>query len=157
MQEARPQFDENEVLRLDNQLCFPLWAAAKAVVHRYTPFLDELGITYTQYIVLMALWEQDQLSVKALGNKVFLDSGTITPLLKKLEAKGLITRTRSEHDERSITVGLTEAGRELKNRAIQVPLRMAGCIDLSLEEGMQLVQLLHKVMHGIEASGEGTA
>ena len=153
-------YDADVALRLDNQLCFPLWAAAKEVVRRYAPMLDELGITYTQYICLMALWEKDEIGVRELGSRLYLDSGTLTPLLKKLEAKGLVRRSRSEADERAIVIRLTEEGRSLKGRAATVPLRIAGCFDLEPEEAVQLVSLLRKVLDGPTApaeTGNGTA
>ena len=150
-------YDIDEVLKLDNQLCFPLWAAAKEVVRSYTPFLEALDLTYTQYIALMALWERDGIGVRELGERLYLDSGTLTPLLKKLEVKGLITRTRSSADERAVIVKLTEQGRALKSKAARVPAQIASCVDLTLEEGMQLVGLLHKILHANKASGESAA
>ena len=144
-------YDIDEALRLDSQMCFPLWAAAKELVRRYTPFLDELGITYTQYLVLMVLWEQDGVGVKELGERLYLDSGTLTPLLKKLEAKGLVTRARSEADERATIVELTGEGRALKRRAALVPLQMAGCVDLEPAEAVQFVGLLRKVTESVRA------
>ena len=144
-------YDIDEALRLDSQLCFPLWAAAKELVRRYTPFLDELGITYTQYLVLMLLWEKDSVGVKDLGERLLLDSGTLTPLLKKLEAKGLLTRSRSEADERAIIVELSEEGRALKRRAALVPLQMAGCFELEPEEAMQFVGTLRKLTESVRA------
>ena len=100
--------DKYDVLRLDHQLCFPLYACAKEIVRRYKPFLDEIGLTYTQYITMMVLWEKKQVSVKELGESLFLDSGTLTPLLKKMEQKGLLTRERSKEDERVLLVTITE-------------------------------------------------
>ena len=117
-----------DALRLENQLCFPLYACSREIIKQYKPFLDEIDLTYTQYIAMMVLWEKESVTVKELGEALYLDSGTLTPLLKKMEAKGLITRRRSEADERSLIVTLTEAGDRLKDRAVQVPNRMAGCI-----------------------------
>lgn len=147
---AMPPVDE--LLKLDNQLCFPLYACAKEVVRRYTPFLDELGLTYTQYLVMMALWEHGTLSVTQLGELVYLDSGTLTPLLKKLEAKGLVTRVRSTADERRLDIGLTDEGQALKQRAASVPLAMGKCAGLDLDEAVQLSTLLHKVLANVRAS-----
>ena len=141
---------EYDALLLRNQLCFPLYAAAKEVVRLYKPFLDEIGLTYTQYIAMMALWESRSLSVKELGERLYLDSGTLTPLLKKMEAQGLVTRTRSAADERSVIVTLTEHGEALKQRAVQVPAKMSKCILLSDEEAKTLYDLLYRVLRSVE-------
>ncbi len=133
-------------LRLDNQLCFPLYAASRKVVRLYTPLLEPLGLTYTQYITLLALWEQDGLAVKDLGQLLYLDSGTLTPLLKKLEQQGLISRVRSGQDERVVTVHLTKAGHALKQRALDIPRQIASCIPLGLEDALQLKGLLERVI-----------
>lgn len=141
---------EYDALLLRNQLCFPLYAAAKEVVRLYKPFLDEIGLTYTQYIAMMALWESRSLSVKELGGRLYLDSGTLTPLLKKMEAQGLVTRTRSAADERSVIVTLTGQGEALKQRAVQVPAKMSKCILLSDEEAKTLYDLLYRVLRSVE-------
>ncbi len=141
---------EYDALLLRNQLCFPLYAAAKEVVRLYKPFLDEIGLTYTQYIAMMALWESRSLSVKELGERLYLDSGTLTPLLKKMEAQGLVIRTRSAADERSVIVTLTEQGEALKQRAVQVPAKMSKCILLSDEEAKTLYDLLYRVLRSVE-------
>ena len=133
-------------LKLENQLCFPLYACAKEIVRNYTPFLDQIGLTYTQYITMMVLWEETQISVKALGERLFLDSGTLTPVLKKLEAKGLITRNRSKDDERSLLVATTDSGEALKGQAVTIPAKIGGCVKLSPEEAQALYILLHKLM-----------
>ena len=112
----------DELLKLENQLCFPLYACSKEVVRRYTPHLDKLDLTYTQYLVMMALWEYGELSVGELGERLFLDSGTLTPMLKKMEDKGYVSRVRSSVDERRVNVRLTEAGEKLKEEAREVPL-----------------------------------
>lgn len=142
----------DECLKLDNQLCFPLYACSKEVVRQYANYLDDLGITYTQYIALMALWEQDGLSVGELGERLYLDSGTLTPLLKKMEKNGLLNRRRSEADERRVEVKLTEEGRALKARAVSVPLAMSGCVSLERDEAETLVRLLRKVLNNIRSS-----
>ncbi len=139
-----------EALLLQNQLCFPLYAASKEVVRLYKPFLDEIGLTYTQYIAMMALWESRSLSVKELGERLYLDSGTLTPLLKKMEAQGLVTRTRSAADERSVIVTLTGKGEALKQRALEVPAKMSKCIPLSQEEAKTLYDLLYRVLKAVE-------
>ena len=135
-----------DALKLENQLCFPLYAAAREVVKRYRPYLDELDLTYTQYITMMVMWEQKEITVKALGEKLFLDSGTMTPVLKSLEAKGYVVRKRSTVDERSVSVYLTDNGETLKERAVEVPAKVAGCVGLEPEEAMQLYGLLYKIL-----------
>ena len=141
---------EFDPLSLDNQLCFPLYVASKEVTRRYKPFLDPLGLTYTQYVTMMALWERDGVTVSELGERLFLDSATLTPLLKRLETHGLVERRRSTEDERAVIVTLTGEGRDLRKRALAVPGCMAGCINLSPEEGMQLKALLEKVLASFE-------
>lgn len=138
--------DRYETLRLENQLCFPLYAASREVIKRYHPYLTELGLTYTQYIAMMVLWADGRISVKELGQKLFLDSGTLTPVLKSLEEKGYVKRRRSSEDERVLIVEITEAGEKLKERAVSVPEKIAGCIRLDTEEAMQLYGLLYKVL-----------
>ena len=119
-----------ECLKLSKQLCFPLYACSRETIKLYKPFLDELGLTYTQYITMMVLWEHKAMTVKALGQELFLDSGTLTPLLKKLEEKGLVTRRRSGLDERNLIVTITELGEEMKDRALHIPGEMTKCINL---------------------------
>lgn len=133
-------------LKLDNQLCFPLYACAKEVVKRYTPFLSALDLTYTQYIAMLVLWEHKSMTIKQAGTLLYLDSGTLTPLFKKLEEKGLVTRTRSQADERNLIVALTEKGEALKDEALKVPAQMNGCIQISPEDSQQLYALLHKML-----------
>lgn len=135
-----------DALKLENQLCFPLYACAREVIKKYTPFLDAIDLTYTQYIAMMALWEKKQLTVKALGEMLYLDSGTLTPLLKKLEAKGLVSRKRSEEDERNLLVTLTREGEALKDAAIQVPGQMMQCVKLPVEDAMALHRILHQLL-----------
>ena len=142
--------DQYDALKLDNQLCFPLYAAAREVIKRYRPHLDALQLTYTQYIVLMVLWEQHQISVRDLGKKLYLDSGTLTPVLKSLEAKALIHRSRSAADERVVNVQITQEGEALRERAISVPQQVGQCIPLSSEEAQTLHALLYKVLAGME-------
>lgn len=136
----------NELLKLENQLCFPLYACAKEVVRRYTPLLDSLGITYTQYITMMVLWEHKSISIRDMGKLLFLDSGTLTPMLKKMEKAGLIRRERSKEDERKVIVSLTEKGENLHDTASGIPAKMSQCLTLDNEEAMQLYALLHKLM-----------
>ena len=143
-----------EGLKLENQLCFPLYACSKEIIKQYKPFLDKIDLTYTQYITMMVLWEDKQIGVKALGEKLYLDSGTLTPLLKKLEAKGLITRHRSKEDERNLIVTITEAGEALRDEAVDIPMDMGKCVDLSPDEAMVLYQLLYSILGKISAKGE---
>ncbi len=136
----------DEILKLKNQLCFPLYAASKTVVAKYTPLLDAIGLTYTQYITMMVLWEHKEMRVKELGEHLFLDSGTLTPLLKRLEGKGLVRRERSTADERTVHIIITEDGERLKEQAANVPMRLAECMPLSKEEAKTLYTLLYKLL-----------
>ena len=133
-------------LRLENQLCFPLYACSREIIKQYKPFLDELDLTYTQYITMMVLWERTSLTAKELGEALFLDSGTLTPLLKKLEAKGYLTRKRSAEDERSLIVTVTDAGLALRDRAVRIPEAMAACSPLTPEEGEALYRILYPLL-----------
>ncbi|MBR6349903.1 MAG: MarR family transcriptional regulator [Lachnospiraceae bacterium] len=135
-----------DVLKLENQLCFPLYAAAREVVKGYHPYLSELDLTYTQYITLMVLWEHRKVSVKELGERLHLDSGTLTPLLKGLEKKGYITRRRSESDERVLLIELTEEGDALKEAAAEIPAKVGSCFKLTPEEAATLYKLLYKII-----------
>ena len=137
-----------ELLRLDNQICFPMYVASKEIVRRYIPLLNKLDLTYTQYITLLALWEKDHITVKELGEKLYLDSGTLTPLLNKLERKGYIIKNKSDKDGRELVVIVTDKGLELKQKAIDVPPEIAKCVNLKKEEAIVFYQLLHKVLDG---------
>lgn len=139
-------FSGYDALKLENQLCFPLYACSREIVKRYKPFLDKIDLTYTQYIAMMVMWEKKCVNVKELGDCLYLDSGTLTPLLKKLEAKGLLTRVRSEKDERNLVVTITNEGEKLKERAAEIPLQIAGCTNLTAEEAVQLYRLLYKIL-----------
>ncbi len=135
-----------DALKLDNQLCFPLYAASREVIKRYRPFLDELDITYTQYITMMVFWEKREINVKELGKILFLDSGTLTPVLKSLESKGYAHRYRSKEDETILMVEITPAGEALEEKAADIPAKVGGCVALKPEEAMQLHSLLYKVL-----------
>ena len=137
-------------LLLENQLCFPLYACSKEVIRRYREPLEALGLTYTQYIVMMAFWEFGGMSEKELGRKVRLDSGTLAPLLKRLEKQGLLVRTRPEDNERTLYISLTEEGEALKEKALAVPPAMNGCIDLPMEDLIRLKELLDKALSRME-------
>ena len=144
--------ETHDYLLLKNQLCFPLYVCSREMVNAYRPFLDELGITYTQYITLMVLWEEHQITVKLLCQKLHLDSGTLTPLLKKLELKGLITRERSSSDERSVIAVITSKGMELREKAMPIPIKMAERINgVTTEEVAQLRTLLDKLIQKLTA------
>lgn len=136
-------------LKLENQLCFPLYACARRVVNLYEPYFKPLGITYTQYIVFLVLWEKESVCVGELSKKLFLDSGTLTPLLKKLEKEGYVERRRSEDDERKVIVSLTEKGRELEASAADIPHKVGSCVNLSPEESYTLYMLLYKIINNI--------
>ena len=138
--------DKYDRLKLDNQLCFPLYACSKEVVRRYKPYLDKIGLTYTQYITMMVLWEKGEIGVKALGECLFLDSGTLSPLLKTLEKKGLLERKRDEEDERNLRVHITEKGTALRDDAVDIPLKMGACLNIDAEEAQTLYRILHKLM-----------
>lgn len=141
--------DKYDVLKLDNQICFPLYACAKEVVRQYKPYLDELDLTYTQYIALMVLWEKGSVSVKELGERLYLDSGTLTPLLKNLEKKGYVTRSRSKEDERVLVVQLTQKGMDLREKAVEIPMKVGSCMAVSPEDAKTLYTLLHKILANI--------
>ena len=133
-------------LKLEIQLCFPLYACSKEVIRKYKPLLDKLDLTYTQYIAMMVLWEKKTTNVKELGEMLFLDSGTLTPLLKKLEQKEYITRHRKESDERNLLVSVTKKGMKLREKAVSIPEQMGSCICLPPEDAKTLYDLLHKIL-----------
>lgn len=135
-----------DALKLENQLCFPLYACAREVIKKYTPLLKDLDLTYTQYIAMMVLWEKKSVSVKELGRLLFLDSGTLTPVLKSLEAKGLVHRSRSTEDERVLIVQLTESGEAMKENAVCIPEKLCGCMPLEADEAKELYRLLYKLL-----------
>ncbi len=142
--------DRNDTLKLENQLCFPLYAASREVIKKYRPALERLGLTYTQYVVMMVLWEETSISVRELGKRLFLDSGTLTPLLKTLAGKNLLSRRRDSRDERVVIVSLTDEGSALKEAAYDVPEQAARCVDLEPEEAAELYRLLYKLLDHIE-------
>lgn len=140
-----------DCIRLENQLCFPLYACAKEVIRHYRKPLDDLKLTYTQYIVMLVLWEFGSMTEGELGRRVHLDSGTLTPLLKRLEKQGLVNRVRPDHNERKLLLSLTEEGEALKEKALEVPGTIRSCINLPQEEMEQLKYLLEKVLAGLDA------
>ena len=135
-----------DALKLDAQLCFPLYACSRKIVKMYHPYLAELGLTYTQYITMLVLWERQKISAKELGTKLYLDSGTLTPVLKSLEKKGLIGRYRSEEDERVLVVELTAEGLALREQALKIPYQLKACLNLDHEEAYQLYQMLGRLL-----------
>lgn len=143
-----------EALKIENQLCFPLYACSREVIKQYKPFLDELDLTYTQYIAMMALWEKQEMTVKELGDVLYLDSGTLTPLLKKLEAKNYVTRTRSRKDERNLIIAVTEQGEALKQKAMKMPRAIADYTELSREEAEILYRTLYKILARLDQCKE---
>lgn len=143
-----------DALKIENQLCFPLYACSREVIKQYKPFLDELDLTYTQYIAMMALWENREMTVKELGDVLYLDSGTLTPLLKKLEAKNYVTRTRSRKDERNLIVAVTPLGEELKQQAMKMPRAIADHTELSKEEAEALYHTLYKILARLDQCRE---
>jgi DNA-binding MarR family transcriptional regulator len=136
----------NPKLLLGNQLCFPLYATSKEIIRKYRPFLEQLGITYTQYITLLVLWEEDNVSIKELGERLYLDSGTLTPIIKKLEKQGIVTRERDPKDERKIVITLTSKGHELYEKAQFIPDEIRKCVNITDEEFRVLYNLLYKVL-----------
>ena len=135
-----------EALKLENQLCFPLYACAREVVKKYKPFLDDIDLTYTQYVTMMVLWEKPSVTSKEIGERLHLDSGTLTPVIKKLAEKGLVTRARSAEDERNLVVALTDAGLALRDRAACIPDQMGKCICLSPEDAGTLYRILYQLL-----------
>ena len=135
-----------DALKLENQLCFPLYAASREVIKKYRPYLMMLDLTYTQYLAMLVLWQEKKVNVKSLGEKLYLDSGTLTPVLKSLEAKGYIRRYRSRQDERVLMVEITDQGDRLKEKAAEIPEKIAACVKLESDEAVELYQLLYKVL-----------
>jgi len=140
----------DELLKLDNQICFPLYVASKEVIRRYTPYLKELGLTYTQYIVFLSLWEKDGVSIKELGDKLYLDSGTLTPLINKLIRNGYISKLKGEEDAREVLLLLTEKGKELKNKCLDIPAKIASCVKLNPEEAIIFKMLIDKIVRNFK-------
>ena len=138
--------NEYDSLKLENQLCFPLYACSKEVIRRYKPYLDKLDLTYTQYIAMMVMWEKKEATVKELGQCLYLDSGTLTPVLKKLEEKNYVVRNRSKEDERNLIVSITQEGEGLKEQAVHIPGSLGACVNLEPQEAQQLYQLLYKLL-----------
>ena len=137
--------DKYDKLKLENQLCFPLYAVSKEIIRKYKPLLDKIDLTYTQYLVMLVLWENKELNVKEIGDKLYLDSGTLTPVLKSLEAKNYISRNRSVNDERNLIISITE-----EDDALEVPIEVSKCINLDEEDSVKLYSILYKILNSIE-------
>ena len=148
----RTTLTAEESLLLDNQLCFALYSASLAMTKIYKPLLDALGLTYPQYLAMVVLWERDNLMVSELGERLFLDSGTVTPLLKRMETAGLLSRLRATDDERKVYIRLTPAGRKLKAKAIKVPGCVASATQCSVPELLQLNAQIHTLRKNLAAS-----
>ena len=140
-------YNYKEAMKLDNQLCFPIYAAARSVISAYTPYLKPLGLTYTQYILFLVLWEKDGLTVGEICSRLKLDSGTISPVLKKLCQQGYIEKSQSTEDERSFIITLTEKGRMLQEEAKDIPLQVGKCINIAPEKAKQLYDLLYELLN----------
>ena len=143
--------DNYSSLKLENQLCFPLYACSKEIIKKYKPFLEKIDLTYTQYIVMMVLWERKIVNVKELGKCLFLDSGTLTPVLKKLETKGYIERNRAKEDERNLIISITKTGRKLKEKAKNIPMEIGECLNLSKKDAAELYRILYTLLLNINS------
>ncbi len=139
--------DKYKQLKLENQLCFPLYVCSKEIIKKYKPFLDKVGLTYTSYIVMMVLWQEKRMNVKQLGEKLWLDSGTLTPLLKKMEQSGFITRKRVDNDERQVLVTITDKSEALKDELLEIPSKIYSCTNLNSEEAETLYKILYKIIN----------
>jgi len=144
------KYDYREAMKLSNQLCFPLYAASRSVIGHYTPHLKALGLTYTQYIVFLVLWEKDGITVGEICEKLMLDNGTVSPLLKKMESAGYVKRERSSSDDRVVVITLTEVGRRMQEAAKDVPLKVASCVNLPPEKAKMLYELLYELLERSE-------
>ena len=149
--------DQYGSIMLGSQLCFPLYACSKEIIRKYKPYLDKLDLTYTQYITMMVMWEKQKVNVKMLGQSLFLDSGTLTPVLKKLETKGYIRRERSVQDERNLEVTITDKGMALREEAVSIPPHIKGCVDLEEKDFAELYRLLYLVLNHINTEEEVSA
>jgi len=146
--------EEFNPLALDNQLCFSLYVCSKEIIRKYQPLLEPLGLTYTMYITLLSLWEKDNVTVKDLGKRLFLDSGTLTPVLKKMEKQNLIARNRSQEDERTVFITLTKDGKAMKKKCQDIPQKMVCTNLLDLQKAPKLLAALHEIMERISGDDE---
>jgi len=139
-----------DCLKLENQLCFPLYVASKEIIRKYKPYLDECDLTYTQYIAMMVLWDKKKMKVTELGNYLFLDTGTVSPLIRKLEAKGYVEIMRSEDDERIQIICITKKGEALKENAIKIPTEVGKCVNLNKKDSEELYRILYTLIDGLK-------
>ena len=146
--------DEYETVKLKNQICFPLYLCSKEIIRRYTPYLKEIDLTYTQYVVMMYFWEEGSSNLKDLGRTLILDSSTLTPLINKLVKKGFLEKIKQTRDERYVMISLTEKGKALQEKALNIPLKVKDCVAISEEESMQLYKILNKIIFGMEKEKE---
>ena len=147
---AKSRKDPYEALKLENQVCFPLYACSKELIRQYGPYLKECGLTYTQYIVMMVLWEREEVSSRELAECLHLDYGTLTPVLRRLNQAGYLNRERSGEDERLLKLSLTEEGRKLREKAVSIPPAIAECMGLTMDEFRTLYELTYKALHFME-------
>ena len=140
------EYDYKEAMKLDHQLCFPLYAAARNVINLYTPHLKPFGLTYTQYLVFLVLWEKDGIPVGEICEKLMLDNGTISPLLKKMQQAGYIEKTRSKEDDRVVTITLTKEGKDLQKKMKDIPLQVVSCVSLDPQKAQTLYSLLYELL-----------
>lgn len=143
------EHSEFDMLKLENQVCFPVYVLSKEIIRKYRPYLDEIGLTYTQYIAMMVMWEEKKVNVKELGKRLYLDSGTLTPLLKSLESKGFVKRARSEKDERVLIVSITDKGMRLREKALKIPPKIAACLKMDSDEAVSFYKMLYKLIGGL--------
>lgn len=148
-------YDYREAMKLDNQLCFPVYAASRVITSLYTPYLKPLGLTYTQYILFLVLWEKDGLTVGEICKRLMLDSGTLSPILKKLRDQGYIQKQQSTSDERSFIITLTDKGRELQIQAKNIPLQVGSCVNIAPEKALLLRDLLNELLANQSADAKG--
>ena len=148
-------YDYREAMKLGNQLCFPVYAASRVITSLYTPYLKPLGLTYTQYILFLVLWEKDGLTVGEICKRLMLDSGTLSPILKKLRDQGYIIKQQSTADERSFIITLTDKGRELQLKAKDIPLLVGSCVNIAPEKALLLRDLLKELLANQSADAKG--
>ena len=146
--------DKYELLKLKNQLCFPLYLCSKEIIRRYTPYLKEIDLTYTQYVVMMYFWEEGSSNLKDLGRTLILDSSTLTPLINKLVKKGFLEKIKQTRDERYVMISLTEKGKELQDKALDIPEKLKDCISITEEEQKQLYTILYKILFSMEKEND---
>ena len=148
-------YNYKDAMKLDNQLCFPIYAASRVITSLYTPYLKPLGLTYTQYILFLVLWENDGLTVGEICKRLMLDSGTLSPILKKLRQQGYIEKQQNAADERSFIITLTDRGRELQTQAKDIPLQVGSCVNIAPEKALQLRDMLNELLENQTTDAKG--